>query len=243
MNIYIFDRHMKYAISTMCKNQGNRLVEWVNYHHNLGFNKFIIYLDNCDDNSYEILKSLNTIDISIYETKDIDINYKNPDWISRSHKMYNHCLKKYNNCEWICFIEVDEFIYPQKKDINVTDFLNNLNSDCLYINSWDFKGPFDENKPILNQSNLIWSDSQRFNSIYKYRGKSIIKPQKFHRCVDAHHFSYKNKISNQFKINRENLLQTFYGDEVTIDDTLFKIYHFRNHTPKEMNNYIKINNL
>lgn len=229
-----------FAICTMTKNQGSRLKEWIEYHSKIGFNKFIIYLDNCTDNSYEILSQINNVDINIFETKNVDDYPQNEDWISRSHRLYTKCIKQFDYCDWISFIEVDEFIFPQKKETNIINFLNNLNSDCLYINSWDLKGPFDENLPILNQSDLIWTDEQRFYSSYRYRGKSIINPKKFTVCIDAHHFAFNNKISNQFKINRNNLLQVFYGDEVTIDDNLFKIYHFRNHTPPEMNKYIKI---
>lgn len=232
---------MNIAISTMTKNQSSRLVEWVNYHQKLGFNKFIFYLDNCTDNSIDVLSNIYDVDIDIYKTENIDKNHQSNDWISRSHRMYNHTLLNYSNYDWIGFIEVDEFIFPQVTNQSLIDFLTSLNTDCLYINSWDFKGPFDENLPILGQSNLIWSNTQRYNSDYKYRGKSIIKPSKFDHCVDAHHFSYpNNRVSKQFKINRENLLQIFYGDEVCVDDNLFRIYHFRNHTPKEMNNYIEV---
>lgn len=228
------------AIATMTKNQGGRLKEWINYHVKLGFNKFIIYLDNCTDNSYEILSNITEVDIIIHKTSDLDVSHQDSDWISRSHRMYNHTLRNYSHCDWIGFIEVDEFIFPQKEDVNVVEFLSNINSDCLYINSWDFKGPFDEEQPILCQSNLVWSDDQRFNSSYRYRGKSIINPKKFSYCVDAHHFSYIDRVSDEFKQNRDNILQIFYGNEVCIDDMLLRIYHFRNHTPNDMNDYIKI---
>jgi hypothetical protein len=45
------------------------------------------------------------------------------------------------------------------------------------------------------------------------------------------------KVSTEFKIPHINYQQINYGNEVTIDDSLFRIYHFRNHTPKNMNNY------
>lgn len=235
---------MKVAISTMTKNQSTRLIEWIDYHQKIGFNKFIFYLDNCTDNSFEVLSEIKDVEIDIYITSDLDTNYLDNDWISRSHRMYNHTLIKYSNFDWIAFIEVDEFIFPQFKNFNLMEFLNGLNSDCLYINSWDFKGPFDENSKILGQSDLIWSDQQRFDSEYRYRGKSVIKPYKFTSCVNAHHFAYQDRVvSNQFKIGRENLIQVHYGDQVVIDDNKLKIYHFRNHSPKNMNNYVKIHYL
>jgi hypothetical protein len=216
----------------MTKNQESRLLEWIYYHYNLGVNKFIIFLDNCTDNSKETLSSLTDVDIDVYLTSEI--GYKSQNWISRSHEMYDFTLKNYNEFDWICFIEVDEFIFPQKK-LDFKTYLKSLNTECLYINSWDFRGPFDELKPILQQSNLGWTDEQRFNSIYRYRGKSIIKPKYFNHCMDAHHFARKDgSVSNEFKIPHINYIQINYGKEVTIDDTCFKIYHFRNHTPSDM---------
>lgn len=230
------------ALATMTKNQGNRLKEWIEYHEKLGHKKFIIFLDNCNDNSEEVLESLKNInfDIDIYKTEDFGNEVFRVGWIQRSHKMYDFVLEKYSNFDWISFIEVDEFIFPQK-NTDFVSFLNSLESDCLYINSWDFKPPFDENKKILGQSYFIWTDEQRYNSIYRFRGKSIIRPYKFMKCMDAHHFMQKNNlVSSEFKINHVNFLQINYGKEVTIDDSLFKIFHFRNHTDIHMNNYVEI---
>jgi hypothetical protein len=228
---------MKLGLSTMTKNQGSRLKEWVTYHTNLGVEKFIFFLDNCTDDSHLILSEIKNIDIDIYLTSEIKPNQVVDSWILRSHKMYDFTLENYSDLDWICFIEVDEFIYPQT-NVGFKPFLESLDSECLYINSWDFKGGFDENLPIIGQSNLVWTDEQRFNSDYRWRGKSIIKPKNFVKCMDAHHFMRTDgRISGEFKIEHVNFLQVNYGKEVTIDDTLFKIFHFRNHTPNNMTKY------
>jgi hypothetical protein len=233
---------MRLGLSTMTKNQGGRLKEWVLYHKELGHEKFIIFLDECTDNSEEMLKSLIDIgiDIDIHKTENFNESVLHLYWVDRSHKMYDFVLKNYSDLDWISFVEVDEFIFPQKKDLKFVEFLSSLKANCLYINSWDFKPPFDENKPILGQSYFVWSDEQRYNSKYRFRGKSIIKPKEFIKCVDAHHFIQKNNlVSNEFKAERNNLLQKNYGSEVVIDDFSFRIYHFRNHSDKNMNTYIK----
>jgi hypothetical protein len=234
---------MKLGLATMTKNQGTRLEEWVTYHKNLGHEKFIIFLDDCTDESEKTLQSLINLgfDIDIYKTNIFGDSVLNLDWISRSHKMYDFVLEKYSNLDWISFIEVDEFIFPQKKEISFLDFLKSVDTKCLYINSWDFKAPFDETKQILGQSYLGWTDEQRYNSIYRFRGKSIIKPNEFTKCMDAHHFMQKNGgISKEFKAEHVNYIQINYGKEVVIDDTIFRIYHFRNHTEPHLNNYIRI---
>lgn len=235
---------MKLGLSTMTKNQSGRLKEWVLYHKNLGHQKFIIFLDKCTDNSENILINLinEGVDIDIYKTENLQDNFLHLHWIERSHKLYDFVLTNYSHLDWISFIEVDEFIFPQKKDLDFVNFLRELNTNCVYINSWDFKPHFDETKPILGQSYLVWSDEQRYYSEYRFRGKSIIKPKEFIKCIDAHHFMQKNNlVSKEFKVEHVNFLQKNYGKEVVIDDYLFRIYHFRNHTNKNMDNYIKIN--
>lgn len=221
---------MKIGLSTMTKNQGNRLKEWVEYHNNLGIDKFIIFLDGCTDNSKKILESLNTIDITIFETHSFGGDTMDIYWEHRSHRMYNYVLKNYSDLDWIAFIEVDEFIFPQIDEFDIKMYLEKLDTKCLYVNSWDLKGPFKEDEPILGQSYEIWTDHQRYNSNYKWRGKSIIKPKEFSECVDAHHFKQKNgSISTEFKVPHKNFIQKNYGKEVTIDDEVIRIYHSKNH--------------
>ena len=231
------------GIATMTQNQASRLKEWILYHYNMGFNKFIIYLDKCTDNSKTILENLiidYNIDIDIYLTEEFsDKSIFNIHWVKRSHYMYTNTINKYKDLNWIAFIEVDEFILPQLKDFNLKLYLQKCDTKCIYVNSWDFKGPFDENKPILGQSYECWTDEERYNNGYKWIGKSIIKPSHFLKCMDAHHFmQIDNTVSKEFKYER-NLLQVYHGKEVYIDDTIMRICHYRNHTPFSTN-YIAI---
>jgi len=234
------------SLATMTQNQSKRLKEWIIYHHPLGVDHFIIFLDNCTDNSKNILEEIkdNTdINIDIYETESMEPNHQDLHWINRSHKMYDYTL---NICkevsDWVIFIEVDEFIFNYNNNIDFKSFLKDLNSKCLYINSWDFKGPFDEEKKILGQSYLCWTDKHRFNNGYKNRGKSIIKPKFWNKCMDAHHFRMINNEvpTEEFWNNRGNHLQISHGENVYVDDNIFRIGHFRNHSPSSNNdNFIE----
>lgn len=234
------------GLATMTQNQGNLLEEWILYHYKQGIEQYIIFLDKCTDNSQQVLEFIkNKYDIQIdyYTTESCKCipNLMELHWINRSHAVYDFVLKQYSYLEWIAFIEVDEFVIPQEKNLLLGDFLKGLASKCLYINSWDFKGPFDFTKKILGQCYLNWTDEHRFNNGYRWRGKSIIKPNEFVKCIDAHHFKMKNgNVSTEFKNNRE-LIQIHHGLEVYIDDYKFRIGHFRNHTPlTTIDNYINV---
>jgi hypothetical protein len=236
------------GLSTMTKNQSPRLKEWILYFSNQGIEKFIIFLDNCSDDSKDELNRIKLnyhIDIDIYLTEEFsDKSIQKIDWVSRSHYMYDFTINTYKYLDWIAFIELDEFVFPMKKNNKLSSFLNNLESDCLYINSWDYQGPFNENEKILGQCYMGWTDLHRSKNGYLYRGKSIIRPSKFIKCMDAHHFKQSNNlVSNEFKINR-NVTQVYHGKEVYIDDNIFRIGHFRNHTPiTTLYNYINNENL
>ena len=234
------------GLATMTQNQGNLLEEWILYHYKHGIEQYIIFLDKCSDNSKEILeviKNKYAIKIDYYLTEQCKCIPKIMEvhWVNRSRKVYDYVLKHYSYLDWVAFIEVDEFIIPQEKNLLLCDFLKTLNTKCLYINSWDFKGPFDFNKKILGQCYLNWTDSHRFNNGYRWRGKSIIKPNEFIKCIDAHHFQMKDlNVSTEFKNNRE-LIQIYHGLNVYIDDSKFRIGHFRNHTPQtSIDNYINV---
>jgi hypothetical protein len=90
---------MKLGLSTMTRNQGTRLKEWVIYHNNLGVDKFIIFLDNCTDDSQSILSEIKNIDIDVYLTSEIKPNQVVDSWILRSHKMYNFTLENYSDLD------------------------------------------------------------------------------------------------------------------------------------------------
>ena len=241
-NIHIPNDKYRISLATMTKNQSTRLEEWILYHHKFGIDHFIIFLDNCYDNSKLILnniKNKHNINIDIYETELMNPNYQDLHWIQRSHIIYNYTLDIYKEVsDWIVFIEVDEFIFNYNNNIDFKSFLKKLNSKSLYINSWDFKGPFDEDKKILGQSYLCWSDTYRFNNGYKFRGKSIINPKFWNKCVDAHHFALNDGTvpHKEFKANRDKDIQVAHGKNVFIDDNIFRIGHFRNHTPSTVDN-------
>jgi hypothetical protein len=50
--------------------------------------------------------------------------------------MYTFALKKYDNLDWICFIEVDEFIFPQS-NINFKPYLESLKIRKQYLHGLD----------------------------------------------------------------------------------------------------------
>jgi len=83
---------------------------------------------------------------------------------------------------------------------------------------------------------------ERFTNGCIFTGKSVIRPNCFKKCMDAHHFMQKDgTVSKQFKYNRD-VLQIYHGDEVYVDDNILRLSHYRNHSPP-CSNYVIKNNM
>ena len=138
------------------------LEEWIDYHINLGFDKFYLY-----DNSkvtkptkigrIPLTKGINKyninynkeVNLSDLEVKNILNKIKNKynikliEWspidkegniIYAQEKAHNDCLKKLkkDNIDWCAYIDIDEFIVL-KNDKNIKDYVNKLDNNISNI--------------------------------------------------------------------------------------------------------------
>ncbi|KAL3526342.1 hypothetical protein ACH5RR_010998 [Cinchona calisaya] len=92
------------CICTMLRNQARFLREWVIYHSQIGVGRWFIYDNDSSDNLENVIQSL------------IDVNYNITrhvwPWIKTQEAGFAHCaLRARNSCEWVGFIDVDEFLH------------------------------------------------------------------------------------------------------------------------------------
>ena len=108
----------KMAIVAIFKNEGKNLVEWIEYHLNLGFEKFYLYDNESSDNPQEILRPFiknNKVVYTFFPGKGMQL------------RAYNDALKKYRyKIHYMAFIDLDEFIMPLKNIINFYEYINNI---------------------------------------------------------------------------------------------------------------------
>ena len=131
------------VITTMCKNYGHRLEEWINYNLKLGFSHIIIFNNdfnnknklneaktiNCRDTTKNINSICNKFPGKVFT---VPFNYKP---IEKNHwnSLQLSCLSigvnaLKNKCEYIATIDADEFIYiPKEPKINIEDYLLRYN--------------------------------------------------------------------------------------------------------------------
>ncbi|GMY13185.1 glycosyltransferase family 92 protein RCOM_0530710-like isoform X2 [Fagus crenata] len=92
------------CVCTMFRNQARFLKEWVIYHAKIGVQRFFIYDNNSDDNIDNVLEWLSN--------GNYNISYHVWPWIKTQEAGFAHCaIRARDSCEWVGFIDVDEFFY------------------------------------------------------------------------------------------------------------------------------------
>lgn len=99
----VFFQH-RVCACTMLRNQARFLHEWIMYHARIGVERWFIYDNNSDDDIENIIESL--------VNKDFKITRHLWPWIKTQEAGFAHCaLRARDFCEWVAFIDVDEFLH------------------------------------------------------------------------------------------------------------------------------------
>lgn len=89
---------------TMVYNVAKFLKEWVMYHSRIGVEKFILYDNGSDDDMSSVVKELNL------QGYDIEIVFWI--WPKTQEAGFSHSvLYAKSSCEWMMFVDVDEFVF------------------------------------------------------------------------------------------------------------------------------------
>ncbi|XP_030488173.2 glycosyltransferase family 92 protein RCOM_0530710 [Cannabis sativa] len=90
--------------STMVYNAGKFLKEWVVYHSKIGVDKFILYDNDSNDNIKSVVEELND--------EGFDVTTIFWVWPKSQEAGFSHsAIKSKDLCNWMMFVDVDEFIY------------------------------------------------------------------------------------------------------------------------------------
>ncbi|KAG0480803.1 hypothetical protein HPP92_011367 [Vanilla planifolia] len=107
------------CVCTMLRNQARFLREWILYHSRIGIERWFIYDNNSDDDIEHVVASLSTkwnLLISLHEWP----------WVKTQEAGFAHCaLRARPSCEWVGFLDVDEFLYFPSPEVKLHDVLRN----------------------------------------------------------------------------------------------------------------------
>lgn len=125
----------KYSIASCARWEDPYIVEWIEYHLSIGVEHFYIYSN--DDDVFPLYDTL-----SPYITgKNPVVTLRHFPFIGQQRLMYLSIIDLYaSETEWICFLDVDEFISLRSAN-TIPEFISNFskNWDSIYFN-WIFFG-------------------------------------------------------------------------------------------------------
>lgn len=166
-----YSNKVKYNVSicAIFKNEAPYLKEWIEFHKIVGVEHFYLYNNNSTDEYLEILNPY--IKSGIVEIKD---------WPFAQGQMlaYSDFIKtKSNETKWVGFIDLDEYVVPNKTD-NIYDFLKkheNKTSVLMYWRQMGSSGLISRDKDSLITESFILGWKKQvdiakffFNTKYNY---------------------------------------------------------------------------
>ncbi|MFY0622580.1 MAG: glycosyltransferase family 2 protein [Pelagimonas sp.] len=179
------------------KNEAPYILEWVAYHRAIGFDNFLIYTNNCEDGTSEMLDRLQALGILEHRNND--------EWSGNSPQQYalDQALNEpvVKHAKWIAHIDVDEFINircgtgtledlfakaPDATNIAMTWRLFGHNgvakfTDQLVIDQFDSCAPKYCPKP-----HTVWGFKTLFRNKGAYGKISCHRPNKLTDGSEAH---------------------------------------------------------
>lgn len=100
------------GIVTMFRDEANYLKEWIEYHHMLGVDHFLLYNDRSIDHWAEVLEPYirsNLVEVIDWHKDEMTPLF--PTWQVMAYK--DGFRRSKENTKWLAFIDLDEFILPK----------------------------------------------------------------------------------------------------------------------------------
>lgn len=216
----------------IAKDEGPYLPEWIHYHLSINIDSIHIYVNNTSDNSEEILtlinkKNKNVTFENIDYVKDVDYlperNFSNLGFTKRNKIQaiaYSKAIEEFSDhCDYLLFLDVDEFFYAQSWDIKTCipdDFYSSMQIPWRYESGQSeiFSPPFKEINCYQNQKNKV----KDVKSLVSTSSKETMVIQNSHHIVNDKEPLILNDSDNIFIFHRwlrsqdEYLATLFRGD-------------------------------
>ncbi|SDW95387.1 glycosyltransferase family 2 protein [Litoreibacter albidus] len=109
----------KHLILTCMKNEGPYILEWVAYHMSIGFDHFLVYINDCEDGTDKILRRLANMGIVTLRHNPAREGAR----ASHQVRAYRKSTKEqvYKDHDWVAVIDADEFVNIHAGSGNIRD--------------------------------------------------------------------------------------------------------------------------
>lgn len=223
-------KNVKYKVSVCAifKDEADYLMEWIEFHKIIGVDHFYLYNNNSTDHYLDIL------------TPYIEENIVTLiDWpIPHSQRLaYQDCMDKFSaETQWIGFIDLDEYVVPNKHD-TIYDFLKDFNNRPAVVIYWKCFGT----SGLLNRdpNGIIVEDFVLGRKKYIDIGKFFFNTKYTYPSSDTDRIHFIWGISKGVKLPPVNVFDkvcTYEFNPVKTDDMPIQINHY---LIKSYDEYIK----
>jgi len=159
---------MKLGITTIQRDRGPWIKEWVAFHYLVGFRKFYIYTHKCQDDTIKIVEQLkNHFDIKSFIVS--------PELDRAQYHSYNQAYHSFGHeVDWMAFIDGDEFLFPTsafKIEKVLEEYSDKkLSALAAYWACFGSSGHIEEPTGLIVENyryrpNLNWSGNKHVKSI------------------------------------------------------------------------------
>ncbi len=187
-----------FTICSVMKNEGPYLEEWIEFHRLVGCEHFILYDNDSTDNTAEVLQR--------YIASNIVTLIPWPGFcpiFSLQMLAYSHALSLMaGRTFWLCFIDIDEFLFPTETDDLRTALVEFENEPAVAVYWSMFGTSGHKSKPQgLVIKNYTWRmpypterstapnhERLRKNISFDAKTKSIVQPTRVTATIGAHTF-------------------------------------------------------
>ena len=130
--------HDKITVITSMKNEGPFILEWIAYHRAIGVTHFLVYTNDCDDPTNDILDHLAA---KGWLTR-LDNPFNRKAGQKPQRGALNHAIKQevVQSADWYLVIDVDEFVNIHVGDGTLKALAEAANDPSVISMSWRFFG-------------------------------------------------------------------------------------------------------
>ncbi|SFL28201.1 Glycosyl transferase family 2 [Shimia haliotis] len=117
---------MRILSVTSVRNEGPYLLEWIAHHRAAGVSDFLVYSNDCDDGTHELLQVLHAAGVVVHVPHEPATD-KSIQW-QALRAAWKHPLRK--GADWVLVSDVDEFINIHASGHTIPDLINALPDDA-----------------------------------------------------------------------------------------------------------------
>ncbi|MEO1641344.1 MAG: glycosyltransferase family 92 protein [Pseudomonadota bacterium] len=128
------------AVAVIVRNEEAAIAEWLAFHRAAGVNHFIFYDDGCTDDTVPLARRvLGQDQLTVLPWNQRLRDAKAERALHSQGLAFAHAVANFVRYRWICFIDVDEFLYPTEAD-GIDQALAEMDhAECIYVR-WEMFG-------------------------------------------------------------------------------------------------------